>query len=253
MIFANTIRCHNIGDAASSPFNYWQWPASSVHIDTRDYQGGPAIIGGGGLLHPGIDEHVHCAAAYKPSVLWGAGSNYDPTKQLLHPLWLSQFDLVGLRDFGCGYRYVPCASCMHPAFDAIGPPSVEIAIYEHHDQPITLDDLPLDVPRMNNWADQMPVPPVCVGEAITFISRASLVVTNSYHGVYWAMLCGRKVLLWRPWSTKFCAFKYHPTVIIGSDWKSFVDKATTAPQGYLEECRSLNQSFHDDVVAMFGL
>ena len=115
------------------------------------------IIGGGGLLHEGefmpILSQIRNNFQGK-IILWGAGLNNHFYKELIYfapswatrwrlissqirarradriepavsndviwggrDSWLRACDLVGLRDYGIGFDWVPCASCMDPRLD----------------------------------------------------------------------------------------------------------------------------------------
>jgi exopolysaccharide biosynthesis predicted pyruvyltransferase EpsI len=66
----------------------------------------------------------------------------------------------------------------------------EMVVYEHKDFPI-----PADFPKLNNRAE--------LEDVVQLLGGAEYVLTNSYHGLYWSVLLGRKVILYKPFSSRF--------------------------------------------------
>jgi hypothetical protein len=181
-----------------------------------------------------------------PRILWGAGHNSrnssEDSYSVNYPSYLNQFHLVGVRDWDTDYRWVPCASCMHPAFDKEYEIKNEIVWFEHKKKLIEgkwLDTIP--APRMINTGQNME-------QIIEFLGSAETVITNSYHGVYWATLLGRKVVC-IPWGSKFNMFKHPPTMALEKNWQDKISKADSYPKA-LEECRIANKEFYDDVIQL---
>lgn len=180
-----------------------------------------------------------------PRILWGAGFNDKNTKDTYDiewPEYMSRFNLVGIRDFDSEYRWVPCASCMHPAFDKTYQVKNEVVWFEHKKRLIDnrfLDQIP--APRMLNTGQN-------IEQIIEFLGSAETVITNSYHGVYWATLLGRKVVC-IPWGSKFQSFKHSPVMATDRNWSEMISKAPTYPDALLE-CREANKSFYHDVVSL---
>lgn len=179
-----------------------------------------------------------------PRILWGAGHNSREKEKdpydIDYPKYLNQFHLVGVRDWNTDYRWVPCASCMHPAFDKEYEIKNKVVWFEHKKRLIDnkiLDLLP--APRMLNTGQN-------IEQIIEFLGSGETVVTNSYHGVYWATLLGRKVVC-LPWGSKFNMFKHSPTMANEKNWPDQIMEAISFPDA-LEECRTANQEFYDDVV-----
>lgn len=179
-----------------------------------------------------------------PRILWGAGHNSRDTNEdsytVNYPAYLNQFHLVGVRDWDTDYRWVPCASCMHPAFDKEYEIKNEIVWFEHKKKMIDgkwIDTIP--APRMVNVGQNME-------QVIEFLGSGETVVTNSYHGVYWATLLNRKVVC-IPWGSKFGMFKHPPTMATQSNWQDKVGLAVSYKSA-LNECRNANQEFYNDVL-----
>lgn len=178
-----------------------------------------------------------------PRILWGAGHNSRDKEtdsfDIDYPDYLKRFHLVGLRDWNSEYRWVPCASCMHPAFTEDYKIKNEVVWFEHKKKlidPKFFDILP--APRMVNSGQNME-------QIIEFLGTAETVVTNSYHGVYWATLLNRKVIC-IPWGTKFHMFKHPPVMANEKNWQDKIANGVNYPEA-LEECREANKEFANDV------
>ena len=118
-----------------------------------------------------------------PRILWGAGLNSKDVSvdsyDAKYPSYLNRFHLVGVRDWDTEFRWVPCASCMHPAFDKEYEIKNEFVWFEHKKRLID-----------NKWFDIKPAPRMLntgqnIEQIIEFLGSAETVFTNSYHGVYW--------------------------------------------------------------------
>jgi hypothetical protein len=80
-------------------------------------------------------------------------------------------------------------------------------------------------------------------EAIRFIGSGRTVISNSYHGVYWALCLGRRVIC-VPFSDKFLGFKENPVIAGPQDWPAMIGKAE-ARDGVLDVARARNRAFYD--------
>ena len=178
-----------------------------------------------------------------PRILWGAGFNDRLTEDVYDIVWpdyMGRFDLIGIRDYGADFRWVPCASCMHSAFDKKYEITNEIVWFEHKKRLLdnkTFDKLPS--PRMLNTGQNLQ-------QILEFLGSAETVITNSYHGVYWATLLGRKVVC-IPWGSKFHSFKHPPTMATDKNWQDMIAKAVSYHDA-LDECRTVNKDFYQDAV-----
>jgi len=74
------------------------------------------------------------------------------------------------------------------------------------------------------------------------------VVTNSYHGAYWATLLGRRVVA-IPNMSKMYRFKHAPVIGRAQDWRKLAALAVAYPEA-LAECRAANLAFFADVAAL---
>lgn len=234
----------NVGDFYSSPIHYFDWLSSirAFDIEATDFdryanqlKEANIILGGGGILK--FDQIDKLSDAYPQALIaWGLGHNQEDTEQLIPDLRLKKFSLVGVRDYGIGYSWVPCVSCLHPVFDnQPDQPIKEVVVYEHKKRPLYIEGLP----KLTNREMQL-------DKVIAFLSSAATVVTNSYHGAYWATLLKRKVVVVDSWSTKFQAFKHPPVFAETYNWRDRINEATVYEEA-LSECREANLGFSEQV------
>lgn len=254
VIFYRIIDHRNAGDMLCCPKPHFAQYQDCEEVDMRRWVPDPnrvSIFGGGGILYPELNDILASAGEARrnrqtgPVIIWGAGENLLNQKCLMEPSYIDDFDLVGLRDFG-GKRnpnYVPCVSCLIPGIEAFRnlDPIFEMVIYDHFGAPIPCGNI---APRLTNLEG------ISVDSRMRFLALGKTILTNSYHGAYWAMLMGRKVILYAaPLTSRYFHLKYQPKTIFSAaeiDERSGID----APAEYLNECRSLNQSFHAKVIAL---
>lgn len=241
-IFSNFQKVDNIGDLYACPADYLGHKFPN-HIKTNfldlESEKEDLILGGGGMLHGTFIKTLEKLINKKRKlIIWGAGINEHDIEQQCFPSFLNKYDLVGLRDKNNPWNYVPCPSCLHSSLNNPGAPTEEFVVYHHIDK-----DIQIDAPkRHNNRKTEK------LEEIITFLSRGETIITNSYHGIYWALLIGRKVLVWEPFSNRFFGFKPEIVYCDRENWREKLKTAKSAYSGYLEECRSLNNEFCDKVL-----
>lgn len=237
----------NLGDRVSSPTLYFDFLKAVRRYDvlraSRRVAHGARIVifGGGGLLdndffQSGWDNVLAVSTA--EMIGWGLGHNRHGPGSYHYPDFLRRFSLVGLRDHDpdshTSFDWVPCASCMHEVFATPHTITTDIVCYEHERHPLRVDGFP----TMRNTARDFVT-------AIRFLASAEMVLTNTYHGMYWATLLGRKVIAF-PHSSKFHGFRYPVALSTPEDWTSARSKAIASPEA-LAECRAANLRFADKV------
>jgi hypothetical protein len=242
--------CHiddpcNLGDQVACPIDYADLPGERIDL-TRpvgSLEASAIIFGGGGLLHGDrltakIGRMAQEGRRQNPKlrlIAWGLGANQHGRQTAQYPDFLRTFDLVGIRDRGNPWHYVPCPSCLHPAFDhPPGAPTREFIVYEHFQVPMV--GLPR-APLRTNDADRREFPDV-----ITFLAQGECIITNSFHGAYWGLLLGRKVVIFRPFSNRFLGFARHVEYCDETDWQQKMRRSARYPD-YLDECRTFNRQF----------
>jgi hypothetical protein len=241
----------NVGDWHCAPTRYFRLQGGEgdiLEIDKLSLAQ-DVVVGGGGLIaktfHPHMEKLASRRGEVKTLVAWGIGEseNVDRSGGFVRPYdgdfpaYLDAFDLVGVRDFGTRHRWVPCASCMSDVFDRQYPVSTEICVYEHKRIPLPIGDYP----RMNNAEEDL-------HKVARFLASAKVVITNSYHGAYWATLLGRSVVV-IPSMSKLYRFAHPPVICRMETWKNFVSSARSYPNA-LAECRGANIAFSREVLKL---
>jgi hypothetical protein len=187
------------------------------------------IVGGGGLFFFDSLEYLltNCS---KPVIGWGIGCNEHGIKKIQYPKYVNLFTFLGTRDWNSGFDWVPCPSCMHSIFDQDLEILHDIVVYEHRDNPLNFD-----FPKANNSLE--------FSEAIKHIASGATILTNTYHGMYWGTLLGRKVIAF-PFSNRFYGMKYPVYISENGVWKESYGKAF--PEA-LKECRKANLDFYQKI------
>lgn len=191
------------------------------------------IFGGGGILHFKDLELLIKNFGGSKLISWGIGHNTCGGSKVSWPEYMYAFDLHGIRDWGNPWSWVPCASCMSPLFDMPYKTKFDVVVYEHGDMPLNLN-----FPKMSNFHNNF-------SEVINFLGSSEIVITNTYHGAYWATLLNKKVLVLNPFSTRFLGFKHMP--LLSNDLKDI--KNTKSYPMALAECREANIKYYDRVVS----
>lgn len=175
-----------------------------------------------------------------PRYIWGAGQN-SSAEEFEYPEEMKQFDRVGIRDFGQYYEWAPCASCMHPAFNKTYSIRNPVIWFEHKKQLIKDKVFGNEsIPRFVNSGAN-------IEQTIELLGSAEVVLTNSYHGAYWATLLKRKVIVVGAWSSKFKHLKHQPAFVdTAQDWKDAMDNAVIHNDA-LDECQSATQDFWEAI------
>lgn len=213
MINLHHLNTPNIGDQVCGPALYYPG------FDQQDIGSAPnrdlktiVVYGGGAIAGPAIR---HANLQSYPTVFWGGGSTRR--NQKTHPVPdYSVFQLAGTRDWGQG-DWLPCVSCKHPAFDREYEIKHDVVHYGHRAvKPI----MKSGVPYLDNEHPSF-------DEVISFLGSGSTVVTSSYHGMYWATLLKRNVIV-----------------------DGFGSKFYYMPNLELSQCRELNDEFYQKVIKL---
>jgi len=244
----------NLGDASCCPKRHFKEFDRCPEIDFRLLAVGMAsppwtlIVGGGGLLHPYIDTWIYERAKAQRVILWGVGLNYHDGHPV--PPWRAMVKpcaLVALRDAeeapaGGNVSFCPCPSCLAPEFDAARDitPTRDVVCFEHYQNRLVFPYSTRSNFRDKGWQFK---------DAINFLASGRRVITNSFHGAYWAALLGRPVLVYKPFSTRFRSgllFRdFANTKEEARDW--LTRDVVAPPWNYLPECRAVNRKMFDRV------
>lgn len=284
LVNCHVIDPHNVGDLLSSPLRYFEFPgftAEAAHILTTEAESLtdiPVILGGGGLLFERFLPQISAIQAAKgrsKRILWGVGqqsynlSQIHQYRQFDYRPYTAHSDLVGLRDNDVPWPWVPCVSCMHPAFDRPRTPQHEVVVFSHQKFQIKFPG----IPHLTHTETEF-------DKVLDFLGSGETILTSSFHGAYWGTLLGRKVLAF-PFSSKFASLRHAPTLYplntwsntrwrLGfrgrtlyelkytnryrcatSGWQGLLPQLQTYPDS-LAECRTVNQRFYHQVMEMLN-
>lgn len=263
MAYVHRIDGTNVGDLFCAPYlymNVFSGPIFDILDSSMDVSGEKVVIvGGGGLGRKFFAKQLNKlktpARTYK-LIAWGVGADtvVDKTGASLDPAgeydlfsdFFEGFDEVGIRSWSMDqrYRWVPCVSAMHELFDQYREkkPSRLIGYYQHKHSRFRARGKEGDI-ITNNGSD--------IKAKLAFLADHEYIVSNTYHGVYWATLLGRKVLC-VPFKSGLFSFKHRPAYIkspIPSD--DDLHLAVNYPDS-LEECRAANTSYRDYLLEKYS-
>lgn len=257
---------NNIGDILSSPLNYFQYNQKTKIIDICDdyksvflskwlckfkFDKLHIIFGGGGLIDNSyFEKELNYITNLKPDsiVYWGVGHNkhYDENEPRLFNESKSLLDksvLWGVRDKIPGMNYLPCSSCMNLALNFSSTKTVnDIVIYEHEHIPLISKSLEGKPKMVNNHHS--------IEQVVEFFSSANYIITNSYHGMYWALLLKKKVIVVSPFSSKFDLFSYDVPIGTMEQLPELLEQSVVYNDA-LDECRLLNQEFYNKTLSLY--
>jgi len=256
-LFLHARDTSNVGDLKCTPFDYFTLRGESACRDfwstvNAGEDGFDNIVVGGGVF---ANNYIRMPIYYerlqprRHLILWGAGIDAPQTPRVPKD-FIDRCALVGSRDYagasldGEKVVFCPCASAMNSAFDISRPPPIhETVCYLHHNRPLNPPDAFRGYPVMNNYSD--------FTDALKFLASGKVVITNSYHGLYWATLLGRKVIC-LVMGAKFAHFKWAPMYVPLDGFRDALDNAGKIPAypDALAECRSLNLAFYERVLAL---
>lgn len=236
---ANT---NNIGDDSCYPALYFNIKTNILPLtDSERPDCDIVIVGGGAILNTNILSHI--LEYYKDKIIIGWGLSYT-IKDIYHSIdysnvsVLKYFKYLSVRDINISnLEYVPCVSCLSNLFDKYRKIKPEYK-YVYYDNilsaPYNRNDL--NGPLLNNNIKTLE-------EAIRFLSFGEIIITSSYHGMYWGTLLNRKIIV-TPFGSKFYNYKYKPIFIKYKDIINIsnINNIPNYPNA-LKECRDLNISF----------
>jgi len=243
IFFVSKIRTENTGDLEISPYDYFSeyFDKYVCHKIDNDYMGylkfkkATFILGGGGLINQNDfwNSWINDLTKDSKVIAWGIGFNQHEGKTITVDIDFNKFSLLGIRDYNKGYNYLPCVSCLKKELSIKNKIERKIGCIIHYEN----TELEFDYPTMYN---NQPF-----DELIKFIASSEILITNTYHMMYWATLMGKKVILFNPFSDKFKNFRYLPVKYSGNIKKD-IEKAKSYPNA-LQECRKLNLEFFEKV------
>jgi len=234
----------NIGDMMCSPFRYFRTTGHLYELDIEPLDAlspllsrreDPLVLGGGGLFAFEAAVNRLLSRYQGPMIGWGIGRN-NPLVGRGSRIQTEKFTLLGIRDWESGHEWLPCVSCLSPLFDLYRavPAQHDFVLYDHQHvrQPIE------GHPRLTN---------ACMNfsQVLAFLSSGETVVTNSYHGAYWARLLGRRVVV-LPFSDRLLHLRFPPIVGTAENYRERA-KEDRPELAALSLCREQNLRFSQRV------
>lgn len=243
LVFSHYSHTANVGDKASGPYHYFPFPAYTVSDIHKAVPTGPVVVVGGGAVANKVAAIVEANAGAKV-IAWGVG---DSRHGQVRPADVSPGTvLYGSREWAQpGTVYVPCASCMSPLFDSPVPITEDVVLFTNAGARI-VRDYPVQITGVPHLQNN-----VSMEEAVAFLGSAQTVLTNSYHGAYWATLLGRRVVIVNPYSSKFHNFKFQPAIAAQEDWMQAARHARSFPEA-LADARAASRSFYERVLPLLA-
>jgi hypothetical protein len=241
MIVYKHIRAtNNIGDRWCSPYDHiprLQEGAQVLDLNEPTPAGTSTVVYGGGKIMGSLKAKLTQAdLAASVRIAWGVSTIQSFPISPRYWRAFRAMTLVGSRDWGDDrFTFAPCASCASTAFDAAMPETDEVVAYLHHWRAPEMGiEVPPGIPVLDNTCPSFE-------EAIRFIARGRTVVSNSYHGVYWALLLGKRVLC-IPFSNKFKKFRIAPGFSTSASWQRDLGRAKGSDE-MLGICREATDRF----------
>lgn len=236
----------NTGDMVSNCSEYYSF--EDYHIIKHDIyspnfekikENDPIILSGGGLLNclEIWNKNINKLLELSTNVFgWGIGFNKHHNTNINTKINLYKFKLLGIRDYLYKYEsnmmYVPCSSCNLPQFKKSYKIKRNIGICEHKDFKI---NLPYE--KINNRTN--------IDIFISFIGESEVIITNTYHCLYFCILMNKHVILYDIFSEKFNNIKYNFIKYSGDINKDISTKITNS--NILNEIININNDFYDKV------
>jgi hypothetical protein len=258
IFFTNISFPGNAGDFWSSPVHYYDFSKynfEQIHYmyiwdalegRERDFyllKDSIVVVGGGGLI-TSKGDHLQNTLEYlvenNKVIFWGSGTNtqFRPSLGILnHPNVI----LSGIRDFNFK-NYLPCVSCKNILFDKKYVEKGGIGILEGA-------GLPVDIPNYPRISNDRPIE-----EILEFISDKSIIISATFHGIYWSQLMSKKVLYYsyddNLINSKYLNIKHRVDIC---NKENYLEKIynISSTEGFKEECRNLNDNFYREVIKLF--
>lgn len=257
----------NLGDWICSPYSYYgdffsnytcvfhsHWSILWHEIEKSDV----VILGGGGQLDNSDALNNQINKVFRNCdnvVIWGSGTHrYSPgnifnKKTAEVPIQYEKAKLIGVRDYDhpSGLSYLPCVSCMHPAFSKVLDKPKKIrrkvgTIRSALESSFAVEGLPSFVDNSQP-----------LEKILEYALESELILASSYHGTFWSQLLGLKVILpeSRLGVDKYKFFRHVPGFYKPSQYNESelaqLAKSVEQPTGFLEESRDLSNQFFDKV------
>lgn len=186
----------NIGDELCSPRHYFSFSGARGRL---------AIVGGGVFSDLGAKALQRARIPATAAILWGVGRSLKRAGQSLHRIETLPNPAWGLRDIdgvADPRHFLPCVSCLHPMLDQpiTGDGTL---LFINADARVTPPAVTAELGRLaaaQHW--QFLQNDCSDAEMAQALQSCRRVITNSFHGTYWALLSGHETRV-MGYSTKF--------------------------------------------------
>lgn len=252
----------NLGDWICSPYYYFgdyfaqftcvlhsDWAVLWHEIERNDI----VIFGGGGLLDNSDELNRVLNRLIEKCdnvIIWGAGThkynenNIFGKKTASEAIHYDKAALVGVRDYEhpSGLPYLPCVSCMNPAFSK---KQEDVKIVRNIGTIKSALEANFAVQGLPSFVTNAEP----IGTVANYILSSKVILVSSYHGAFWSMLLGKRAILpaTRLGVDKYKYFRHPVGFYEGNkfDEIQILDIAAQLPEipDLLEESRSLTWDF----------
>lgn len=250
--FVSRVDDSNAGDSVASPLTHYverfaAFPFRRHDIRCIDWDAihhdDVVILGGGVFDHTEFINRAinRLLRVGGPVIAWAPGFNthFGLSPSFRTPIDFDRFAILTVRDFENehGIPYLPDVTCVMPQLRTTHAIRRRFGIAHHK-------DFPLGLPGYDTISNE-----TTVEEILTFIGESEIVVSNSYHMIYWATLMGKPCLSPGGFSTKFDRFEYPPTFMNpGEDLEGAARRARS--YDVLDACVEKTELFLADVLAV---
>ena len=243
IVFKHHRRTENLGDAVCSPFDYFPDLAKrGIALDLTDPTPDTrAVIYGGGKIMGGLRRTLgpgDLAADHR--IAWGVSTVQSKRISIKYWRAFRKMHLVGSRDWGDDrFDFAPCSTCLSHLFEIDFEETHDVVLYLHHWKSAKQGVVrPKGVPVLENNNPSLE-------NTIRHLASGRVVVSNSYHGVYWGLLLGKAVLC-LPFSNKFGNYRVSPGYADPARWHHELSNARKSDE-MLELCRDASNRFASKV------
>jgi hypothetical protein len=267
----------NVGDWYSTPVSFLPLLGVKKYDladpDSIPNEPGTVVLGGGGLGRPEFLPYLRKLMRNDRKyrvIAWGVGADTltkrgeilggrENMRDLMS--YFEGMDEVGARidlsqdiNEPANYQWVPCASCLSGFFGQLRDTPIvrQIGVYEHLRESVS-QHLPTQSRIVNRLTKGIRFESnrgVNLHSKLRFIAESEYVFTNSYHGVYWATLLGRRVVCF-PFKNGLFTFRHPPAFVENRNIEVAMNETRIYPDA-LEECRSANLGFYSELLRKYG-